>query len=59
MSNSRGDWRVLIVMNAILSILFSTIVIWGLDFISALSFSWRNVAILALVLMVVTHVVTR
>jgi len=59
MPNSKGDPRVLFVMNLVLSAAFATLVIWGLSFLDLLSFGWRNVAVLAGLLMVVTHVVTR
>jgi hypothetical protein len=59
MANSQGDPRVLFVMNLVLSAAFATFVVWGLSFLDLLSFDWRNVAVLAGLLMVVTHVVTR
>ena len=54
-----GDPRVLFVMNLVLSAAFATFVVWGLSFLGLLSFDWRNVAVLAGLLMVVTHIVTR
>lgn len=41
---SEGDPRVLLVMNLVLSFVFSTAVIGGLEFIGVLEFSWRSVA---------------
>jgi hypothetical protein len=57
--SSDGDPRVLLVMNAILSGLFSYTVVWGYDFLGGASFSWENVALLTLVLMALTFVVVR
>jgi len=59
MANSQGDPRVLFVMNLILSTAFAALVIWGLAFIDVVTFGWQNVALLAGLLMVVTHLVTR
>lgn len=59
MANSKGDPRVLFVMNLVLSTAFAWFVIWGLSFIDALAFSWQRVAVLAALLMVVTYAVTR
>ena len=56
---SQGDPRVLFVINLVLSSIFAYAVTWGLDFIGVVEFSLRFVATLALVLMVVTYVVTR
>lgn len=56
---SQGDPRVLFVMNLVLSSVFATGIVWGLDFIGAVSFGWRNVGILALLLMILTYLVTR
>jgi len=56
---SQGDPRVLFVMNLVLSTLFAYGVIWGLELIGLVSTTVWNVASLALLLMVVTYVVTR
>jgi hypothetical protein len=56
---SQGDPRVLFVINLVLSSIFAYVVIWGLDFIGILTFSLQTVAMLALVLMLVTYVVTK
>lgn len=58
-STSRGDPRVLVVMNLLLSALFCYIVVRGLDFIGAVVFSWTLVAGATAALAVVTHLVTR
>ena len=59
MARSQGDPRVLLVMNLVLSALFCYVVVWGLDFIDAVEFSWPLVAGATVVLAVVTHLVTR
>jgi hypothetical protein len=52
-----GDPRVHAIMNVILSFVFSTLVVWGLDFIDIATFSWRNVALATVFLFLVTWVV--
>ena len=59
MANSKGDPRVLFVMNLALSAAFASFVVWGLSFIDVLRFSWQSVAVLAALLMVVTYLVVR
>lgn len=59
MGTSKGDPRVLVAMNVVLSTLFATVVVWGLSVVGAFAFSLRNVAIAALALVVVTWLVTR
>ncbi|WP_248895878.1 hypothetical protein [Haloplanus halobius] len=56
---SEGDPRVLFVMNAVLSSLFAATVVWGLSFLDVVAFSPWTVASLALLLMAITHLVTR
>jgi hypothetical protein len=56
---AEGDPRVLFVMNVVLSSLFATVVVWGLDFVGVVAFTPWNVASLALLLVAVTYVVTR
>ncbi|MFB6152065.1 MAG: hypothetical protein ABEJ40_09700 [Haloarculaceae archaeon] len=53
---SQGDPRVLTVMNAVLSFLFSTVVVWGLSFVGLGEFSWTNVGVATLFLFVATWV---
>lgn len=57
-AGSKGDWRVLLVMNLVLSATFSWIVVWGLSFLGVVGYSLRNVATLTLALMAVTYLVT-
>lgn len=56
--SSQGDPRVLLVMNAVLSILFAWTVIWGLSFLGIVQFGFVNVATAAILLFTVTYVVT-
>lgn len=56
-SNSKGDPRVLLAMNLVLSTLFSWVVVSGLSFVGTLTFSWGTVALLALLIAVITHLV--
>jgi hypothetical protein len=53
---SDGDIRVLLVMDAVLSLLFSTVVVWGLAFFDLATFTPRTVGLTALFLAVVTYV---
>lgn len=57
MARSQGDPRVLLLMNFVLSALLSYTVVWGLDFIGELAFSWESVAIGTLALMTLTFIV--
>ena len=57
--SSEGDPRALLVINAVLSAAVAWTILRGLDFFGAAEFAWTSVAGLALVLMVVTSVVTR
>lgn len=59
MANSKGDPRVLFVMNLVLSTAFGAFVVWGLSFLGVLEFGWQPVAVLTGLLMVVTYLVVR
>ncbi len=56
---SEGDPRVLLVMNVVLSTAFAAAVVWGLSVIGVAAFTPVNVATLALLLITLTHVITR
>lgn len=56
---SQGDPRVLFAMNAVLSSVFATAVMWGLSYVDLANFTVWNVATLAALLMAMTHLVTR
>ena len=53
---SDGDIRVLMAMNLVLSGLFGTAIVWGLDFIGVTEFTVVNVVIAVAVLAAVTYV---
>ncbi|WP_339102575.1 hypothetical protein [Haloterrigena salinisoli] len=57
-AGSRGDPRVLIAMNAVLSTLFAWTIVWGLSFLGVLEFGLINVATAAIVLFAITYLVT-
>jgi hypothetical protein len=54
---SDGDIRVLIALDLLLSLLFASVVLWGLDFIGEVMFTPRNLAIGTLFLAVATFLV--
>lgn len=51
-----GDIRVLLVLSLILSGVFGTTIVWGLDFIGMTAFTLKNIAIAVGILYVVTYV---
>ncbi len=59
MARSRGDLRVLFVMNLVLSAVFCYVALRGLALIDMISFSWELFAGGTIVLMALTYVVTR
>jgi len=56
---SDGDPRVHLAMNAVLSGLFSYVVLRGYEFAGGAAFTWRNFALLTLALMALTFLVVR
>jgi hypothetical protein len=46
-------------MNLVLSAIFGTGVLWGLDFVGIATFSLRNAAVATLLLMALTGIVVR
>lgn len=54
---AEGDPRVLFVLNLVLSFLFSTAVVGGLDFLGAVPFEWSTVGVATLALMVLSYLV--
>lgn len=54
-----GDPRVHLLLNLVLSALFVGVVLWGLDFVGALELTVPRLVVGTLVLMLLTHVVTR
>lgn len=56
---SDGDPRVQLLLNVVLSAVFVYVVLWGLDVIGTLEFTIPRYAVGTLLLVLVTHVVTR
>lgn len=59
LESSDGDPRVLLVLNAVLSALFAGMLVWGLALVTNLEFGLTTVALVAVALFVLTHVITR
>ncbi len=57
-SSSRGDPRVLFLLNAVLSASFGATIVWGLSLLGAAELSAINVATAAIVLFALTYLVT-
>lgn len=57
-SGTRGDPRVLIALNVLLSTAFATMVVWGLSLLGAAEFSLINVATGAILLVALTYAVS-
>ena len=53
---SDGDIRVLLALDILLSLAFSTVVVWGLSFFDLATFTARTVTSTALLLTVLTYV---
>jgi hypothetical protein len=52
-----GDLRVLLVLDGLLSLVFASVVLWGLDFVGVVPFTLRNLAIGTLGLAALTYLV--
>jgi hypothetical protein len=52
-----GDIRVLLVLDLLLSAVFASVVIWGMDFIRLVAFTLRNVAVATLLVAALTYLV--
>ncbi|WP_137284143.1 hypothetical protein [Halorussus salinisoli] len=57
MPNSKGDPRVLLLMNLVLSAAFASLVVWGLSYLDLLAFTWPTVAVATGLVMVLTYLV--
>lgn len=57
-SGTRGDPRVLLAMNVVLSTAFAATVVWGLSFLGAAEFSLLNVATGAVLLFALTYAIS-
>ena len=53
---SDGDIRVLLALDILLSLAFSTVVVWGLSFVDLATFTVRTVTTAALLLAALTYV---
>jgi hypothetical protein len=54
---SKGDPRVVLALNAVLSTVFAFIIVWGLDLIGAMEYTLVNVATVAVLLFAVAYAV--
>lgn len=52
---SQGDIRVLLVLDLILSFLFSLMVVSGLAYVDLATFSWNNIALATAALALITY----
>ncbi|AFZ74698.1 hypothetical protein [Natronobacterium gregoryi] len=59
LESSTGDPRLLVVLNAVLSVFFGWWIVWGLALIGAMQYSRTTVFVVAIVLFGLTHVVTQ
>jgi hypothetical protein len=57
-SGTRGDPRVLVAMNVVLSTAFAATVVWGLSLLGAAEFTLINVGTGAVLLIALSYVVT-
>jgi hypothetical protein len=57
-SGTRGDPRVLVAMNVVLSTAFAATVVWGLSLLGAAEFTLINVATGAVLLIALSYAVT-
>jgi hypothetical protein len=54
---SDGDIRVLLVLDLLLSAVFASVVVWGMDVIGLVTFSLQNVILATFVLAALTYLV--
>ena len=57
-SGTRGDPRVLVALNVVLSTAFAATVVWGLSYVGSVEFTLVNVATGAILLAAVSYVVS-
>ncbi|MFB6081226.1 MAG: hypothetical protein ABEJ67_00255 [Halanaeroarchaeum sp.] len=53
---AKGDIRVLLVLDVILSAIYATIIVWGLDYLDMLAFTAGNVAAATAIIALLTYV---
>lgn len=51
-----GDIRVLLVLDLILSAIYATGIVWGLDYVGWVAFTVRNVAVLTAIVALLTYI---
>lgn len=54
---SKGDPRVVLALNAVLSTVFAFTIVWGLDFVGALEYNLLNVATVGILLFAVSYAI--
>ncbi|ARS90716.1 hypothetical protein [Natrarchaeobaculum aegyptiacum] len=59
MESSEGDPRVVVLINAVLSVLFAWLLVWGGELVGFVEFSVTNVALVAVGLFVFTFVASK
>lgn len=57
LKDSKGDPRLILILNAVLSTWFAWTVVWGADLLNLIEYSLTNIATLALILFALTYVV--
>ncbi|MFB6069464.1 MAG: hypothetical protein ABEJ76_00460 [Halanaeroarchaeum sp.] len=53
---ARGDIRVLIAMNLILSAIYASVIVWGLDYLGMVAFTLENVAVGTAIVALITYI---
>jgi len=56
---AKGDPRVHLLMNAVLSVIYATVVVWGLSYLDLAAFTLTNVATAAVVIFGLTYLVVQ
>lgn len=59
LESSEGDPRVLVVINAVLSVLFAWLLVWGAELVGFVEFTTTNVALVAVGLFVFAFVLSK
>jgi len=54
-NESKGDFRVFIALNVLLSIMFGNTLVWGLDYVGFIEYSLLNVVTVAIVLFSIAY----
>lgn len=53
---AKGDIRVLIALDIVLSAIYATIIVWGLDYLDMLAFTVGNVASATAIIALLTYI---